>query len=259
MFLVEALKELKDDAASDSLQNSTMDSSLRIQIMGHVTSEPYSLVYEGEDVIAFCLDDGTAMVDVLYKNHPLQSTKNPKTEQLLSSLSLPPLPQVKMGSCIDCKGILQYVRLLNVNHGGERDKYELVPCFVVHSISFVVDPNMEVLRMTQLIHVGKKQSKIPSDLTARSASDWTSSVAFHETVKDRTLYMFGNAQRKVVDSMRLLHLICVSTPKGLTRKDLEVLFQIETEEERWCLVSELNALQSNYDIYTSRNGSYLPL
>jgi hypothetical protein len=259
MFLVEALKELKDDATSDSLQNSTIKSSLRIQIMGHVMSEPYSLVYQGEDFITFCLDDGTAMVDVLCKNHSLQSTKNPRKEQLFSSLSLPPLPQVKMGSCIDCKGILQYVRLLNVNHGGERDKYELVPCFVVRSISFVVDPNMEVLRMTQLIHVGKKQSKIPSDLTARSTSDWASSVAFHGTVKDRTLYIFGNAQRKVVDSMRLLHLICVSTPKGLTRKDLEVLFQIETEEERRCLMLELNALQSNYDIYTSRSGAYLPL
>jgi hypothetical protein len=263
MFLAEALKEAKnDDITIDSSQNITMKSSggrrrRRIQIMGHVTSEPYSVLYQGEDYITFCLEDGTASVDVLYnhkQNHSFLQSTSPKKEQLLSFLSLPPLSQVKMGSCIDCKGFLQYVRSLDANHYGEKHEYNnIVPCFIVHSISFVVDPNIEVLRMTQLIHYGKKQQ------------NWSnvSSQGTCNNIQERTLYMFGrgNVQQrtKVVDGVRLLHLIGVSRPKGLTRNELEVLFEIETEEDRRCLMSEIKALQSSYDIYVSRDGAYLPM
>mmetsp|Transcript_62 Transcript_62/g.112 ORF Transcript_62/g.112 Transcript_62/m.112 type:complete len:485 (+) Transcript_62:104-1558(+) len=245
LFLVEALTEdfktnqrIMSDQSSKHrtiMKGSTL--SRQIQIMGHVMTEPYSVVYQGEDYIAFCFDDGTAMVDVLYKNHSLEKLQ--KHEQLLSSLSLPPLmqQQVKMGSCIDCKGTIQYVRTFHGKDHDNEDKYDaVVPCFIVYSISFVMDPNLEVLRMSHLAH-GVNSKKRTMDM----------------------LFGNDNVQRKLVDNVRLLHLIGVSPPKGLTRKDLEVLFQIETEEEKWHLMSELKALQSSYDIYTSRDGAYMPI
>jgi len=274
MFLVEAMKEAKD-----SLHKSSIESVQRmVQIQGIVVTGPYNtrISYNENDAkdqesastsvkakLAFCLDDGTSMIDVLYaSSYESKDDQGNESEKikLLSSLSLPPLREVTKGDRVDCRGFIQYVQLESRNDDA-KDQTP-VPCFMVDSVSFVSDPNHEILRMAQISYARRMSSK----------DRCKAPVGFSRPQKViQGMHVFGNPKGRksspiiyepnkvFVDLARLMHLINLSKPKGLTFHHLETIFHLNTVQDICALRNSLKMLQANYEIYVSRTGSYLPM
>ena len=63
----------------------------------------------------------------------------------------------------------------------------------------------------------------------------------------------------MVNTDYIFNLIRCSRPKGITQKDLIVLLDCETDEQRQALNEGLEQLRIDYDIFISNSGAYLPL
>jgi hypothetical protein len=56
-----------------------------------------------------------------------------------------------------------------------------------------------------------------------------------------------------------MNYIQYSKPQGLMQDELMLLFDCTTQEQIQALVDGLEEMRTNYDIYISQTGSYLPL
>ena len=284
MFLHEAIHRANNDndANINSEDTTTRTSQRLVQIMGLIVTDPCGAKYakpsqtkdkdkdfgsSPESKIAFCFDDGTSMIDALYEDTS-SSTKHYSSnklemQQLLSNLGLPQPRQIKKGDTIDCIGFIQCVR------SSQRNGL----CFIVQSVSFFSDPNLETLRIAQIAHGQKFATKTPSDDGCIRKIKINRSLVNPMTPNRLTtgMYVFGNLKGRKscpiiyepdkvhVDLKRLMHFINLSRPRGLTFDQLESIFHFETVQEVCALRNSLKMLQTNYEIYISRTGSYLPL
>ena len=282
MFLHEAIQRANNDndANINSDDTTTRTSQRLVQIMGLIVTDPCGAKYakpsqtkdkdkdlssSPESKIAFCFDDGTSMIDALYEDTS-SSTKHYSSnklemQQLLSNLGLPQPRQIKKGDTIDCIGFIQCVRYTQRNG----------LCFIVQSVSFFSDPNLETLRIAQIAHGQKFATKTPSDDGCKIKINRSSVNPMTPNRLTTGMYVFGNLKGRKscpiiyepdkvhVDLKRLMHFINLSRPRGLTFDQLESIFHFETVQEVCALRNSLKMLQTNYEIYISRTGSYLPL
>ena len=282
MFLHEAIQRANNDndANINNDDTTTRTSQRLVQIMGLIVTDPCGAKYakpsqtkdkdkdfssSPESKIAFCFDDGTAMIDALYEDISSSakhySSNKLEMQQLLSNLGLPQPRQIKKGDTIDCIGFIQCVR------SSQRNGL----CFIVQSVSFFSDPNLETLRIAQIAHGQKFATKTPSDDGCKIKINRSSVNPMTPNRLTTGMYVFGNLKGRKscpiiyepdkvhVDLKRLMHFINLSRPRGLTFDQLESIFHFETVQEVCALRNSLKMLQTNYEIYISRTGSYLPL
>jgi len=280
-FLIMAMRNAKNEYSQRPSSSLSSLKSCRqlVRIQGIVTTDPFITTYKdqkhgvrtaAEETLAFMFDDGTATIDALYTTTPMKCIPglDPQNyemakHKLLTLLSLPPLRKIALGDRVDCTGYIQYVRS-NSNSSQESiaKKRKLTPCFMVELVSFVSDPNLEALRIAQITRV---KPKTVQDCTTLGNSTQPRPRPCKETV-----FVYGNPGRKpspiiyetkrvYVDPVRLFHLINLSPPTGLTLNDLEMLFHLDTVQQSCALRNGLKMLQTNYEIYVSRTGAYLPL
>lgn len=259
-FLNGAMKKAKNDLLnqqSNSLHDEIPQSPQYVQIYGIAVSEPISTLYELQESLAFCLDDGTATIDVLYAdptdvNH--DDNQNRVKDNFLSSLNLPPKRIVTKSARIECRGCIRFFPSTHQDSDGIQPR--LTPCYIVDSISFATDPNFEALRTAQISYLKKNPGY------AEGGS------AVPQKLEDR-MYVLGNPEDKAarsednagssVDRHRLFHFISISKPKGLSSDELELLLSIQSSEEANELQNELKVLQDSFEIYVSREGAFLPM
>jgi hypothetical protein len=260
MFLIEAINKAKSDCIlhrSNALIAPIPQSPHYVQIYGIAVSEPMSTPYNSQTYFAFCFDDGTAMIDALYMDHSHQNNNDCQDrvkEKVLLSLNLPMLiRKVTTGARIECRGYIQYPPSRPQNSHESQSKAN--PCFIVDSIAFVTDPNLEALRVAQISYL----KKYPHSAVGGSAVP--------QRLDDK-MYVFGSPQDKPLqekssndsaDRERIIHLISLSKPKGLSCDELQLLLSVQTQKSDRKLQNELKLLQDDFEIYVSRDGSFLPM
>lgn len=261
-FLIGAMKKAKNDflvQQSKSLFDEIPQSPQYVQIYGIAISEPISTLYKSQKSFSFCLDDGTATIDVLFVdptdvNH--DDNHNRVKDNFLSSLNLPPKRVVTKGARIECRGCIRFFPSNHQDSDGIQPK--LTPCYIVDSVSFATDPNFEALRTAQISYLKKNPgfakggSAVPQKLEDK--------MYVLGNPEDRAAHSEDNAESSVdVDRHRLFHLISISKPKGLSCDELGLLLSIQSAEEANALQNELKILQDSFEIYVSREGSFLPM
>lgn len=260
-FLIGAMKKAKDDflvQQSNSLYDEIPHSPQPqyVQIYGIAVSEPISTLYKSQESLAFCLDDGTATIDVLYVD-PTDVNHNGNQKRFkdnfLSSLNLQPKRIVTKGARIECRGCIRFFPSDHQDSDGIQPK--LTPCYIVDSIAFATDPNFEALRTAQISYLKKNPG------FAKGGS------AVPQKLEDK-MYVLGNPEKvyrsednaeSSVDRHRLFHMISLSKPKGLSYDELGLLLSVQSLEEAHVLQNELKVLQDSFEIYVSREGAFLPM
>jgi len=261
-FLIGAMKKAKDDflvQQSNSLYDEIQQSPQPqyVQIYGIAVSEPISTLYKSQESLAFCLDDGTATIDVLYVDPTdVNHDENQKRfkDNFLSSLNLPPKRIVTKGARIECRGCIRFFP--SDHQDSDLIQPRLNPCYIVDSIAFATDPNFEALRTAQISYLKKNPgfakggSAVPQKLEVKTY--------VLENPEDRAARSEENAESSV-DRHRLFHLISISKPKGLSCDELGLLLSIQSLEEANVLQNELKVLQDSFEIYVSREGAFLAM
>jgi hypothetical protein len=255
------MKKAKDDflvQQSNSLYDEIPHSPQPqyVQIYGIAVSEPISTLYKSQESLAFCLDDGTATIDVLYVD-PTDVNHNGNQKRFkdnfLSSLNLQPKRIVTKGARIECRGCIRFFPSDHQDSDGIQPK--LTPCYIVDSIAFATDPNFEALRTAQISYLKKNPG------FAKGGS------AVPQKLEDK-MYVLGNPEKvyrsednaeSSVDRHRLFHMISLSKPKGLSYDELGLLLSVQSLEEAHVLQNELKVLQDSFEIYVSREGAFLPM
>lgn len=267
-FLADALREAQH-ALHESSSVPIDPTQRAVRIQGVVMTDPTNVCYNdnhrnssaGTKRLAFCLDDGSCVIDVLYEKSCGKNKKEQIDEleklNFLSSLSLTPLREVAKGDRIECRGYIQYVQ-------SNDQQSTSTPCFFVGSVSFISDPNHEILRIAQIDYSRRISLKDGNKMPVEPRFSCPKRVT-------EGMHVFGNAggrkaspiiyegDKVLVDPDRLMHLISLSKPDGLTFQNLETIFHFDTVQEICALRNSLKMLQANYAICISRTGSYLPM
>ena len=277
-----------------------------VRIMGVVVSKPETIMIatelrneednfnsdkeirnpSSEAVISFLLDDGSALIDVLYFDET-----NPVDDELKNKNDGPKLPfAIVLGQTIDIVGTLTHVqqqeqnlcskeesRNNSCNHTNVKidnrendDEINSVLCLLAQSISQVPDPNAETLRFLETCHDNNNKDNMVAHNSIDTnnviiAGNVTSSLGLFQRIpaNDHTNNQTtGKKQRTMlqVDAVKTFQLIQHSTKdEGLSQDDLMLILGCRTYEERLAVIDVLQTLQGNGEIYRDANGLFLPL
>lgn len=223
-FLVDALENffsLQKNTASSSEQKNDF-----IQIQGVAISGI-------DDAASFELDDGTAKIKAVLRKNDTSSSMD---HNLLSRLGLSPLRSIEKGCRIDCKGTIQRQPPSTENI-----------IFLIDSYSFCTDPNSETLHTAQIIHD-----------THSSQSDTCKSI-IEEVFENQLIFKRDKTNGIIVNEKRILELIHLSKPLGLSSNDLSHLCNVRLKEEAAALENSLAFLQSSFEVFLSREGKFVPM
>jgi len=220
----------------------------------------------------------------------------PETERSNEGVGSPPRPEFAEGDCVDCVGAIECVRLpqgdersdgtiVTADGDGGRSTpprndgggagvtvgdatglmadggFEAVSCFLVRTVSSVSDPNMFALRMAELTYVAGHDRRSTSLPGARfddgDGMDGGEGTAANET----GIYMYGGllSRDPNKERSRILYLVQLSRPDGLSESELAVLLGYETAQECDSLRYWLGDMHANFEIYQNKERSYLPL
>ena len=224
LFLVDALENffsLQKNTASSNEQTHDL-----IQIQGVAISDV-------DDAASFELDDGTAKIKaVLRKNDISRSIDH----NLLSRLGLSPLRSIQKGCRIDCKGTI-----LRQPSSTENIR------FLIDSFSFCTDPNSETLHTAQIIY----------DKHSAQSDSYKSII--EGAFRNQIIFTRDKTNGIIVNEKRILELIHLSKPHGLSSNDLSHICNIRLKEEAVALENSLASLQSSFEVFLSREGKFVPM
>ena len=292
--------ESNNNDMNERLQCFEDESNHYVRIMGIVLSKPETIMIATESrneeddddkeirnpsleaVISFLLDDGSALIDVLYFDKT-----NLVDDELENNNIGPKLPfAIVLGQTIDIVGTLTHIQQeqqnictkeesrnndpcndTNVKTDDKKndDEKNSVLCLLAQSISQVLDPNAESLRFLESCHDNNDNMDANTN-NVIIAGNVTSSLGFFQRIpaNDHSSNNQTTDQKQKtllqVDAVKTFHLIQHSTKdEGLSQDDLMLILGCRTYEERLAVIDVLQTLQSNGEIYKDANGLFLPL
>lgn len=286
--------KIDDDTSSSTPLPITNDKGRTqlLRIMGIVVTNPSLSKYESSDRItaqycwAFLLDDGTAIIDVVLmsgedrreEKSVLQKGDHQHVKEFKKNIDYRPSQlELSEGDCVDCIGKIEYSNLhvhangdviegvcqqalskkdskkcLTKDHKNEYQNavFEPVACFVARTVSKVSDPNIFILRMAELSFSAERSLGIDDGISNEGGK-----------ANETGIYMYGDlmAEDPNKERSRILDLMQLSRPDGLSENELATLLGCEKVEECNSLRHWLGDMHANFEIYQNKDGSYLPL
>jgi hypothetical protein len=211
--------------------------------VGHVSANIVGTISDWKTIV---IDDGTALIDVLV------STEEPITMADQESW-------YQCGQCLDVVGSLRSVYDQSITYNSTSDRIT-TRCIFAHSIYVNSKPNAETLRYLEIVrtktHCHEQSARdlcLNSGLfMAEHMIELISPFRIDESITQR--------QSKIsIDRSRAYHFMKCADRQGLTERNLASLLGCNKPDHYRALSELLVDMQARYEIYRTKEDTYVCL